>query len=237
MAIKTTLLVPALNEIEGMKAVMPRVKNEWFHQIIVIDGQSTDGTQECARARGYQVHIQRARGLRTGYMEILPLIEGDVVITFSPDGNSIPEKLPELIQKMEEGYDLVVASRYLDGAKSEDDDFVTAFGNWFFTKTFNVLFRAHLTDALVMYRAFKTSLIADLDLNDRKNFRYAERLMFLPEGDLSWEPLLSVRATKRNLKVCEIPCDEPARIGGSRKLKVVRWGGAIYLQFLKEWLF
>ena len=36
----------------------------------------------------------------------------------------------------------VVVSRYLDGAKSEDDDIITSFGNWMFTKLINVLFAA-----------------------------------------------------------------------------------------------
>ena len=43
---KTTLLVMTLNEIEGMKAIMPHIKNEWVDQIIVVDGGSTDGTIE-----------------------------------------------------------------------------------------------------------------------------------------------------------------------------------------------
>lgn len=237
MAIKATLLIPALNEIEGMKVIMPRVKSEWFHQIIVLDGRSTDGTVEYSRERGYQVHVQTRPGLRNGYMEVLPMIEGDVVITFSPDGNSLPEVLPDLIAKMDQGYDLIIASRYLDDAKSEDDDIVTAFGNWLFTKTVNVLFGGNYTDVMVMFRAFRKSLIKDLGLDRKSDYRYAERLFFLPDGDMSWEPLMSVRAAKQNLKISEIAADEPPRIGGTRKLKVVRWGGAYYTQFLKERLF
>ena len=51
---------------------------------------------------------------------------------------------------------------------------------------------------------------------------------------ISWEPLLSVRAAKANLKITEIPGDEPPRIGGERKLKVMQWGAAYYLQFIRE---
>jgi glycosyltransferase involved in cell wall biosynthesis len=237
LAIKATLLVPALNEIEGMKVIMPRIKKEWFHQILVIDGQSTDGTAEYARECGYDVHVQKERGIRTGYVEALPYVTGDVIITFSPDGNSIPEVIPDLLAKMEEGYDMVIASRYLDDAKSEDDDMVTGFGNWLFTKTINVLYGAKYTDALVMYRAFRTSLIEELEITRKKRYRYAERLFLLPDGDIGWEPIFSISAAVKKLKVTEIPCDEPARIGGNRKLKVVRWGGAIYVQILKEWIF
>ena len=132
---KVTLLIPTLNEIEGMKAIMPRVKREWVDQIVVTDGHSTDGTIEYARQQGYVVHIQQKPGIRNAYLEVLPFIEGEVIITFSPDGNSIPEVIPLLVAEMKKGYDMVIASRYLGNARSDDDDWVTGFGNWFFTKT------------------------------------------------------------------------------------------------------
>jgi hypothetical protein len=169
--------------------------------------------------------------MRNAYTEVLPYIEGDVVITFSPDGNSIPELIPQLTRKMEEGYDMVIASRYLDGAKSDDDDFITAFGNWFFTKTINLLHGGKYTDAMVILRAYKTKLIYELELHKDESYATAERLF---NTNISWEPLLSVRAAKRKLKVAEIPGDEPARIGGQRKLRLLRWGAAYYFQFIRE---
>jgi len=88
--LKTTLIVCTLNEIDGMRAIMPQIKKGWCEQIIVLDGGSTDGTIEYARDNGYFVYIQKEKGLRHAYTEVLPYIEGDVVMTFSPDGNSIP---------------------------------------------------------------------------------------------------------------------------------------------------
>ena len=44
--IKVTLLVLSLNEIDGMKVIMPRIDPAIFHQIIIVDGDSTDGTIE-----------------------------------------------------------------------------------------------------------------------------------------------------------------------------------------------
>jgi len=228
---KTTLLVMTLNEIDGMKAIMPRIKNEWVDQIIVVDGGSTDGTIEWSKEQGYQVYVQKKKGFRHAYNEVLPLIEGDVVLTFSPDGNSVPELIPPLLDKMREGYDMVIVSRYLGDAKSEDDDPITAFGNWLFTKTVNVLHGGHYTDAMVIYRAYKTQLIYDLELNKEEGYARAESLF---NTNISWEPLLSVRAAKRKLKIGEIPGDEPARIGGERKLKILKWGAAYYFQFFRE---
>ena len=45
---KTTLLVFALNELEGMKIIMPKIEKDWCEQIIIVDGGSTDGTKEWA---------------------------------------------------------------------------------------------------------------------------------------------------------------------------------------------
>ncbi len=231
---KTTLLVLTLNEVEGMKQIMPRIKNEWVDQIIVVDGGSTDGTIEWAKEQGYFVYIQKRKGFRHAYNEVLPYVEGDVVLTFSPDGNSIPELIPPLLEKMKEGYDMVIVSRYLGEAKSEDDDQITAFGNWLFTKTINVLHGGHYTDAMVIYRAYKKSIIYDLELNKEEGYARAESLF---NTNISWEPLLSVRAAKRKLRVGEIPGDEPPRIGGERKLKILKWGAAYYFQFFRELFF
>src|ERR1700722_12262022 len=192
-----TLLVPTLNEIEGMKVIMPRVRPEWVDQIMILDGGSTDGTIEYAREQEYFVHVQKEPGIRQGYMEALPFIAGDVVLTFSPDGNSIPELIPQLVEKIGEGYDSVIASRYLGPATSDDDDFLTAFGNWLFTRTVNLLFRANYTDVMVIYRAYWTNLISFLDLDKDSSHRTPDRFL---GPRTSWEPFFSVRAAKLKLR-------------------------------------
>ncbi len=227
----TTLLIPTLNEISGMKEIMAKIKKEWVDQIIILDGGSTDGTIEYAKEHGYSVYVQKQIGFRNAYTEVWPMIKGDVVITFSPDGNSIPEIIPLLVDKMKEGYDMVIASRYLGEARSEDDDALTGFGNWMFTRMVNLLYGARYTDAMVIYRAYKTKIIYDLGLDKDDGFIFAEKLF---NTHVSWEPLLSVRAVKRRLKITEIPASEPPRIGGVRKLKVFKWGAVFLFQFIRE---
>ncbi len=229
-----SLLIPTLNEIAGMRVIMPRVKREWVDQILVIDGGSTDGTVEYARQNGYEVVEQRRKGLRHAFTEALPYITGEVVITFTPDGNSIPELIPPLMAKMREGYDMVIVSRYLNGAKSYDDDLITGFGNWLYTRIINLLFRAHYTDTMVMYRAYKTRLIKELELDRDATYKIPETILRTVEG---WELILSVRAARRKLKVGEIPGDEPKRLGGERKLQVFRWGLAHLFHMFWDFIF
>lgn len=228
---KITLLIPTLNEIEGMKQIMPRVKKEWAEQILVVDGGSSDGTIDYAKQNGYEVIIQKKKGIRYAYIEALPHIRGEALITFSPDGNSIPELIPSLIKKMEEGYDMVIASRYAMGAKSYDDDAITAFGNWMFTSLINLLYRSHYTDAMVMYRIYKTELLKTLDIDKDSSYQPEEKLFRTTVG---CEPLISIRAAKKKLKCADIPGDEPSRIGGQRKLKIIKWGLAYLFQVIRE---
>jgi len=228
---KTTLLIPTLNEIDGMKAIMPQIKKEWYDQLLIVDGGSTDGTLEYCKEKGYPFIIQKKKGIRNAYMEALPYIKGDIMITFSPDGNSIPEKIPELVEKIKEGYDMVIVSRYAKGAKSYDDDFLTSLGNRVFTGIINFFFQAQYTDTFVMFRAYKKNLIHDLELDKDSLYFFEERLLHIKVG---LEPLLCIRCAKKNLKVAEITGSEPKRLGGVRKLKVFRFGFAHLIQIIRE---
>jgi glycosyltransferase involved in cell wall biosynthesis len=230
---KTTLFIPTRNEIDAMRVIMPQIDRSWVDQILVVD-DSTDGTADYARSQGYEVIEQKGKGLRWAFIEGFPHVRGDWVITFSPDGNSIPAAIPSLIEKMKEGYDMVIASRYLPPAKSEDDDLMTGFGNWLFTHSINLLhgrsWGRPYTDAMVMYRAYRTTLFYELDLDKEES--YAPEKWF--GTILGIEPLLSIRAAKRRLQIAEIPFDEPDRIGGARKLQPFRWGGAYMAQVWRE---
>src|SRR6188474_1713285 len=112
-----TLFMPVLNEIDGLRAILPQINRKWFDQILMVDGGSRDGSVEVAREHGIEVYVQKKRGIRHAYIEAWPLVRGDVVITFSPDGNCPVEAIPRLTAFMNDGYDMVIASRYLGDAR------------------------------------------------------------------------------------------------------------------------
>jgi glycosyltransferase involved in cell wall biosynthesis len=228
---KTTLLALTLNEIDGVKVILPQIDRDVCQQIIIVDGGSTDGTIEWCRENGYDVYVQKQSGIRFAYLEILDKIEGDIVVTISPDGNCPVEFVGELVQKISDGFDLVIGSRYFGDVKSDDDDIVTAFGNWLFTRTINILHGGSFSDAMVIYRAFRRDIIYELDLHKEESYLLPERLF---GTIISWEPLMSVRAAKRKLRIADIAVGEPERIGGQRKLQIFRWGAAYYFQIWRE---
>jgi glycosyltransferase involved in cell wall biosynthesis len=217
---KTTLFIPMKNEISGLKAILPRIKKEWVDEILFIDGNSTDGSYEYVKELGYIIHRQKSDGICGAFWECLEHATGDQIVAFSPDNNSIPELIPEVIKKLNEGHDLVVVSRYLGDAKSEDDDPVTAFGNWMFTTAVNIFFRAKITDSLVIFRGFKTKLVQELNMDEKH----------LP----LFEMQMSIRSAKYKKRVTEIPGSEPKRIGGIRKMRPLYNGSAVVYLIIKE---
>ena len=226
---KVTLIVPTLNEIEGMEWFMPQLKQEWYEELIVIDGESTDGTVEYCNKNNYPVVFQSGKGLARATDDAFAHSTKDIIIFVTPDGNSLPELIPQLVAKMKEGYDMVIVSRYLGNAKSYDDDFITAFGNKMFTKMVNVFFKANYTDSLVIYRAYRRDAILKMGLHKQEGENRIKNRFSTYVN--SWELGSSIRDAKL-IRVAEIPGDEPKRIGGNRNLSIIKHGfGALYQIF------
>lgn len=215
-----TLLIPTLNEIEGLKLILPRIDRNLFDDIVVVDGRSTDGTVEFALKNNLRVMTQLRKGMSHAVFDAVATLKTDYVIEFSPDNNCIPEQLVDIVAKIKEGYDLVVVSRYLPPAKSEDDSLITGFGNWMFTMAIRFLGKFPVTDALTMYRGYRCDIIRKYDFE-----KYLTYSVF--------EPLVSAIGNLHGVKYCEIPGDEPKRIGGVTKRPIIFAGSCIVLMLLR----
>ncbi len=212
----TTLIVQTLNEIAGLQKIMPQIKKEWCDQIIILDGNSTDGSIQWCEKNGYTVFRQKKRGGWDAYKELYQsgLIKGDIVITISPDGNCLPEAIPRMIKLMKNGYDMVIASRYKDGAISFDDSKASGLVNKIFTRAINYTYGTDYTDALGIYRAYKKNLPIEFRLHREPNW-YMRQLMKMTTL-VSWEIALSMRCAKNNKRIGEVPSDEPMRFDDGR---------------------
>ena len=217
------LLLPTLNELQGLKATIPFIDRSLVDDIYVVDGGSNDGTVEYAWELGLTLVSQLRPGLHHAIFDIACMLPHDYIIEFSPDGNCKVEQLPELVAKLQEGYDHVVVSRYLAHAVSEDDHAITAFGNWMFSRLMRPLANFQITDALNIYRGYRRKLIHDPDLE------------FYMKGPVL-EPLLTGMCALRGYTAFEIPGDEPLRIGGVTKRSIIYNGSLVLMMILRLYL-
>jgi glycosyltransferase involved in cell wall biosynthesis len=217
------LLLPTLNEIDGLKAIIPQIDRSLVDDIIVIDGRSTDGTVEYAIVSDLTIVTQLRPGLQRAIFDVARSLPHDYIIEFSPDGNCKVDQLAELVAKIREGHDHVIVSRYLSHAVSEDDDVVTAFGNWMFSRLMRPLAPFAITDALNIYRGYRRDILLDPDFE-----------LYMRGPVL--EPLVTGMCALRGRSAAEIPGDEPVRIGGATKRSILYNGSMILLMIARLYL-
>ena len=219
---KISLIVFGLNEHEGIKLLKDRInKNaENLEEIFYIDGGSTDGSIELAKFAGWRVHVQSdsKKGMLNGMRYGIENCKGDYLILFSPDNNCIPEKIAEVIEKINQGYDFVKVSRYFKSAKSYDDTLVTSFGNWLFNFLIMIFYGFKTTDALGIYYGLKKTLYKDLKIN-------------FDNSAINTELMIKCKIFKVNS--IDIEGDEPERIGGETKRSIFYHGLKELLTILK----
>jgi len=204
-----SLVILSQNDFKGTQLTISAVSNGEFDEIIVIDGNSTDGTKEEFKNAGLTVIEQSKSGkseaVRLGFEQS----HGDVVIFFGADGTDNPDSLPKILSLMEEGFDMVIASRFLSGGHRSPLKRrlpLRGIGNRIFSLIANLIFDGNLTDSLNSFRAIKRSRIHELKLDAKgRGIDYQ----------------ISIQALKNNWRIAEVPTwelDPPVRKSGLKVL-------------------
>lgn len=217
---KNALIILTFNEIEGSKAVYEDIPFDLFDKVLVIDGGSQDGTIDFWLDQGHDVVLQDIKGRGSAFILANNLVQTEYFVFFSPDGNENPSDIPKLITEIEaENTDLVIATRFGKGGKSEDAGLIRSFGNKMFTWMIRLFFRAKVTDAVNGFRAIKQEKFNQLKL---------------PNSKFEIEFQMTVRSGKLKYNIVEIPTFEADRIGGFSKAGTLSVGFAFVKLFLKE---
>lgn len=218
---KRTLVILTLDEIEGVRALLPRLPPDTADEILAVDGGSTDGTRECFAEHRIRVCGQQRRGRGEAFRVGMRESSGDVVVFFSPDGNEDPADIPRLFEALEAGADMAIASRFLPGARNEEDGARLPLRKWAnqaFSAIANVVWnrRPWVTDTINGFRGLRRDVF----------------LALRPESmGYTIEYELTISAMRRRMRIVEIPTAERSRVGGETKAPSFRTGVA-FLRFL-----
>ena len=201
-ALKKTLVLYTMNEIQGIKSMFDKIPINIFDQFIVMDNHSDDGTIEFLEEHGVRVIQQKKPGRTNALIEAVGHAIGDIIINLSSDGNEKPEDIPKLLEKFDEGYEMVVASRFLPDSKVDvgDDKLrIRVFGNKLCTYLVNACWGANVTDTTNGLRGITKSCYKKTKLDTFSNTENFQ---------------LTIRCAKLKMKVAEVPTEELPRIGG-----------------------
>ena len=128
---KTLIIVPAYNERDNIEKVIDKLISDYpqYDYVIVNDG-SKDDTELVCRKRGYNcishpVNLGLAGAFQTGM--IYAFVNGyEAAIQFDGDGQHNPEYIEPMLSKLNEGYDIVIGSRFVNEKKHRS---MRMFGN------------------------------------------------------------------------------------------------------------
>jgi glycosyltransferase involved in cell wall biosynthesis len=215
-----SLVIPTLNEADGLRYVLPRVPRQ-VDEVVVVDGRSRDGTVEVAYRLCPEVIIefQRGRGKGNALKQGIKASTGDIIITMDGDGSMNPEHVSEFVARLRSGYDFVKGSRELTGAGSDDFTRVRRAGNVALTSVANTIFGSDYTDITFGFNGYWRSTITHLG--------------HLADG-FEFEIQAALRAASVGMRTSEVPTHESARIGGKSKLNPITDGTAILKIILAE---
>ena len=200
------LLIPIINEGERIARELARAQKAGVDKLVdiaVCDGGSTDGCTDEARLRGFGVNTlltKRDKGkqgaqLRMGIAWALERGYKGVVTIDGNDKDSI-EDVPEFLEKLRAGYDLVQGSRFIKGGQAVNTPPVRYVSvRLIHAPVISLTARHWFTDTTNAYRAYSRRYLTD------------KRVQPLRDCFMGYELLayLSVRATQLGMRACEVP--------------------------------
>ncbi|WP_229196462.1 glycosyltransferase family 2 protein [Bradyrhizobium acaciae] len=217
---RVSFVVPTLNEAKNLPWLLPRIPT-WAHEVIIVDGRSTDDTVAVARGlrEDIKVVMEPRRGKGAALQAGFRAATGDIIVMIDADGSMVPEEAIVFVGALIAGADLVKGSRFLQGAGTDDMSTFRMLGNWGLTLLVRMLYGGSFSDLCYGYMAFWTKHVPTLNC-DCDGFEI--------------ETLINVRALKNELNIVEVASFEAPRISGLSNLRAIPDGWRVLKTILRE---
>lgn len=206
---KTTLIIPALDEEVAIAGVLRSIDRGLIAEIIVGDNGSRDATARIAAELGVRVVHVPERGYGAACAGALAEMSEDaeLVVFMDADGSDDPAEMAALIAPIVNGQaDLVIGSRALGVLEGGALTPQQRFGNWLATRLIALLYGYRYTD-LGPFRAIRRELLDKIGMRDR---RYG------------WTVEMQLRAAQLGARIVEVPVRYRRRVGRSKISGTVR---------------
>ncbi|HOG91657.1 MAG TPA: glycosyltransferase family 2 protein [Smithella sp.] len=205
-----TIVIPALNEALTITDIIHQCK-DISDDIVVIDGNSPDGTADIARRAGAKIVQDHGRGKGEAIRTVIPHLQKEITVFIDADGSHDPRDIPALVSPIiEDRADHVSASRLIGGSSELHGGFDECFrlmGSSFITACINNRFGVLLSESQNGFRAIKTNVLRALDL--REDITTIEQEMI-------------IKTLKKGFRMGEVPSHEHKRKAGYSKISVRR---------------
>ncbi|MCE0762130.1 glycosyltransferase family 2 protein [Pseudonocardia kujensis] len=217
-----SVVVPTRNEARNLQVVLPAIAavRPAVHEVIVVDGNSVDGTVETARRVLPWVRIveQTRKGKGNAMACGFAAATGDIIVMFDADGSADPAEIPAFVAALKAGADFAKGSRFTRGGGSDDITLLRRTGNAGLNGVANALFGTRHSDLCYGYNAFWADLLPLLELP-------AVDAPAPDDGSMLWgdgfeiETVLACRVAAAGLRVTEVPSYERERLFGDTNLR------------------
>jgi glycosyltransferase involved in cell wall biosynthesis len=217
---RVSVVVPARNEAKNLPIVFERIPQD-VYEIVLVDGNSTDGTADVARSLRSNVRVvgQDRPGKGNALICGFEACRGDIIVMIDADGSMDAGEIPRYVSALQCGAEFVKGSRYMQGGGSSDITTIRSWGNLTLTAIVNRLFGTRYSDLCYGYSAFWTWTLPHLQL-DTDGFEI--------------ETLMNIRAKTAGLDITEVASFESPRIHGESNLNAVRDGLRIARTIVSE---
>ncbi len=158
-----TVVLPTLNEEGAIGRVIEELKQVGYHNILVVDGYSTDGTTKIAESNGAYVVFQHSSGKCGAVETAVENVKTPFMLVMDGDCTYDPKDIESFFAHADK-YDQIIGVR-VNGRGNIPR--LNRFGNWLITKAFNVLMGTKLSDVCSGMYLIKTDVARGLELNTR----------------------------------------------------------------------